>query len=384
MSDPSLDRRQIISAYASEQQLRLRDLLLDSVSEAVIVTDDKGDIVFWNRAAERMYGWPRHEVLGRNIVSVTPQEQSREQAGEIMKALLSGREWTGQFAVHRRDGSAFTALVSDAPILDESGELIGIVGISSEISEMTTREQDLQRIEELNNANNRLRSSNDELHQFAYATSHDLKEPLRTIGIYSELMSRRLSAMGVEDEDLARSLEMIQDNVASMQRLIEGLLQYAMAGVDSTPQLVPLQLESAVRSAVFQLDPLIRDAGAEIRIDPGLPVVLGEEQPIIQLFQNLIGNAIKYRGEKAPIVSISAFVEGGTAEVLVQDNGMGIPREHQDRVFGVFKRLHGRDVPGTGIGLALCKRIVERYGGRIWVESEPGEGCAFHFTLPTM
>ena len=223
-----------------------------------------------------------------------------------------------------------------------------------------------------------LSRANDELRQFAYAASHDLREPLRTVASYTQLLSRRLR--GRLDDEGREFMNFILDSVRRMDLLVNDLLAYSHQ-LSSKPQaLSPLKAEAVLEGVLLNLAGSIRESGTVVTHDP-LPIVFSEFVQLGQVFQNLISNSIKYRGPNPPRIHISAK-EGDDDWVLsFRDNGIGIEPRYQEQIFGLFKRLHGREIPGTGIGLALCKRIVEHDGGKIWVESELGQGATFLFTV---
>jgi signal transduction histidine kinase len=222
--------------------------------------------------------------------------------------------------------------------------------------------------------------SNADLRQFAYAASHDLQEPVRTIASYAQLLERRYGA--ALEEDAREYLNFIVDGGRRMQSLVAGLLAYSRVTnrEGAAPMLV--SASDVVHSAVLNLQTAIEESGAEITYH-NLPKIRVEPTQMMQVFQNLISNALKYRKPDLPLViRISARSVAGASRFAVEDNGVGIERQYWDMIFDLFKRLEGREVPGSGIGLALCRRIVEKHGGRIWVESEPGRGSIFYFTVP--
>ncbi len=225
-----------------------------------------------------------------------------------------------------------------------------------------------------------LRRSNEELQQFAYAASHDLKEPMRMLASYATLLERRYQGRLSEDAD--QWIHFIVDGVRRMNSLITSLLDYSRAGL--VPEESKQEIEpSAVMGVVLEnLRASIGETGARVTFDESMPRVMFEPVRMQQLLQNLVSNALKYRSEAAPVVHVSAREERGEVVFEVRDNGIGIAPQYQAEIFGIFKRLHGQEVEGTGIGLATCKRIVEEHGGRIWVESQPGEGSTFRFTVP--
>ncbi|HYO81696.1 MAG TPA: ATP-binding protein [Bryobacteraceae bacterium] len=225
-----------------------------------------------------------------------------------------------------------------------------------------------------------LQRSNEELQQFAYVASHDMKEPMRMIASYAGLLRRRYE--GKLDAEADRLIGFMIDGVRRMDRLITDLLDYSLAGQVHDTDLHPIDANAVLRSVLDNLQSAIRDSSAVVTHDP-LPSVVFSDVRLGQLLQNLIANAIKYhRPGRPPQIHVTATREQGSVVFSVRDNGQGIPRDQLEQVFGLFKRLHGKDVDGTGIGLATCRRIVQRAGGRMWVESEPGKGSTFFFLLP--
>ncbi|MBV8708264.1 MAG: GAF domain-containing protein [Acidobacteriaceae bacterium] len=234
----------------------------------------------------------------------------------------------------------------------------------------------------LEQSNAELRRANEDLNQFAYSASHDLKEPLRTVAIYSQMLQRQYGA--VLDEQATQYLEYALQGVKRMELLLRDLVAYLQAMDEGEQEIVPVPGGEVFRKAVENLKDIIEESQATVDSGP-LPVLLAREVHLLQLFQNLLGNALKYRGEARPHIQVSAESQEGMWKISIRDNGIGIEPQYARQVFGLFKRLHGRNsgYEGTGIGLAICQKIVERYGGRIWVESEgAGQGSTFCFTLP--
>lgn len=224
-----------------------------------------------------------------------------------------------------------------------------------------------------------LERSNTDLEQFAYVASHDLREPLRMIAIYTELLSRRYK--GLLDAEGDGFMRTVLEGVQRMETLIHDLLTYS-ATIHSEP--LPLErfdAADAVRAAMIELEPRIRESGASIEIGP-LPELAGDRVQFVRVFQNLLSNAMKYRSGTPPRIRIRAEREDGMWILSVEDNGIGIQADYHETIFSPFKRLHGREYQGTGVGLAICRRIIERHGGRIWVQSLPGQGSTFRFTIP--
>jgi len=220
---------------------------------------------------------------------------------------------------------------------------------------------------------------NAELEQFAYAASHDLQEPLRMVKLYSQLLARRYASL--LDETGAEFVRIIEGGVDRMHALIEDLLSYSRISHDDEAQnLQPVELDPIVRRTLEGLSAALEENQATVNVGP-LPTVLGDGERMFHVFQNLLSNSLKYRNSHSPKIDITATQEGGDWVVSVKDNGIGFEQQYADDVFGLFKRLHGSQYPGTGIGLTIVRRVIEQHGGRIWVQSVPNEGTSFFFTL---
>ena len=350
--------------------------LLEAVPDAVVIVDHQGTIRTVNRQAEQLFGHPRGDLLGRPVEWLLPDrfrdthEHHREVYAEHprTRAMGSGLELFGR----RGDGSEFPVEVSLSPMtLDETPLVI------STIRDVTERKRAEQ---QLRSTAADLTRSNAELEQFAYVASHDLQEPLRMVASYTQLLARRYR--GKLDADADEFIGFAVEGALRMQALINDLLDYSRAGTR------PLRLESVdtntmVDQVVHDLGSASRMAGATITHDD-LPQVIADPTQLRQVFQNLIANGLKFhKPQQAPTVHVSGAREGGMVRFTVQDNGIGIDAQYVERIFTLFQRLHTREeYPGTGIGLAICKRIVERHGGQISVESAPDAGARFSFTLP--
>lgn len=256
-------------------------------------------------------------------------------------------------------------------------ELLAVLdGIGGQISQFIGRRRAEQQLEQ---RAEELARSNAELQQFAYVASHDLQEPLRMVASYTQLLARRYKGKLGEDADTFIGFAV--DGATRMQQLIQDLLAYSRVGTRGK-EFLPTDTNALVDQVIADLAPAIAESGATVTRDD-LPTVSADALQLGQVFQNLIANAIKFRGDAAPRVHVSARREGNQWAFAVSDNGIGIEPQYRDRIFVLFQRLHGQgEYPGTGIGLAICKKIVERHGGRIWVESEPGKGSTFTFTIP--
>lgn len=251
-----------------------------------------------------------------------------------------------------------------------------MVHVSKDITERKRAEQERERLLA------DIERSNRDLEQFAYVASHDLKEPLRMVSSYVQLLARKYQGRLDEKADLWIGFAV--EGATRMEKLIEGLLGYSRTGT-AAERWKPIDANEVFAQALANLSSAIRECGAIITRDD-LPPVLGDETQLLQLFQNLIGNAIKYRKEETrPRVHASAGTDGNMQQFSIKDNGIGVESGHYDRIFQIFQRLHSHDrYAGAGIGLAVCKRIVEGHHGRIWIESSPGSGFTFFFIVPAM
>jgi light-regulated signal transduction histidine kinase (bacteriophytochrome) len=259
------------------------------------------------------------------------------------------------------------------PVRDDRGEIIYWAGINLDIDRLKQAEEELRSVAA------DLARSNKDLEQFAYVSSHDLQEPLRMVASFSGILRDRYADK--LDDKGKEYFEFVMEGAHRMQSLVEGLLQYSRIETHGTPP-EPMDVQRAVDAALANLRAAIEEFGVKITVDP-LPTIRAERTQMAQLFQNLIGNAIKFRSDRPPEIHVGAERKDRSWLFWVKDNGIGIEPKFKDKIFVIFQRLHARDrYPGTGIGLAVCKKIVERHGGEIRVESQPGRGSTFLFTIP--
>lgn len=346
---------------------------IDQCSESIFFTDLEGRILYANRSFQQTSGYALKELIGRTPRILKSGVHPPEFYGEMWDTILAGRVWRSRVTNRRKDGGLYHEEASVAPVRDDQGAIICFVSVKTDISYLLEHKQALEE------ANAELTESNAELEQFAYVASHDLQEPLRAVTSCMQLLKKRTD--GALDK---RSGEFIDHSVSAclrMHELIEGLLTISRVN-STTRRLEPTDVGSALEEARSNLTASIDSSGAVIDCEP-MPTVLGNNQMLTCLFQNLIGNAIKFSSGKATEIRIATKQNGESWLFSIQDNG--IAEEYLTRIFQIFQRLHTRDeYPGTGIGLAICQKIVVQHGGRIWVESESGHGSTFFFTLPAI
>jgi light-regulated signal transduction histidine kinase (bacteriophytochrome) len=283
-----------------------------------------------------------------------------------------------------KDGTEVPVEISLSPLEGASGSQV--IAIIRDVTDRRRAEQELKSTaaelarsnEELQRVAAELSRSNRELEQFTHVASHDLQEPLRMVSSYTQLLARRYT--GKLDEDADEFIEYAVDGANRMQQLIQDLLSYARVGSRGR-KFKPVDLNDVVQHVLEDLQAPLKESNGTVHTAE-LPAVLGDPGALTQLFQNLIGNALKYRAEEAPRIGITAAATDGRWEISVTDNGIGFEQQYAEQLFTMFKRLHTREhYDGTGIGLAICRKIVERHGGKIWAESEPDRGSRFKFTL---
>jgi PAS domain S-box-containing protein len=369
-----ISRRKAAEKHLAQMEGRYRGLL-EAAPDAMVVVNQSGAIVLLNVQAEKQFGYSRDELIGQKVKNIIPQGFAERLVADALRSVedaLAQQIGTGiELMGRRKDSTEFPIELMLSPL--ESAEGILVTAAVRDITTRKKAEADLlSKVEELNR-------SNEELGQFAYIASHDLQEPLRMVASYTQLLSRRYK--GKLDSDADEFIAFAVDGASRMQRLIQDLLAYSRVGTKGR-DLLDISSEDALQQALLNLRGAIGEKGALVTHDP-LPSVLADEMQLVQLFQNLVGNAIKYQKSGIPKVHISAAKNGGKKWTFsVKDNGLGIDSQYFERIFGMFQRLHKREeFAGTGIGLAICKKIVERHGGSISVESRPGHGSTFSFAL---
>ena len=362
--------RKAAEKHLGQMEGRYRGLL-EAAPDAMVVVNQSGEIVLLNVQAEKQFGYHRDELVGQKVKNIIPRgfaerliaDGTRTAAEALAQQIGTGIELNGL----RKDGSEFPIEIMLSPLESTEGILV-----TAAIRDITSRKKTDAHVLELNR-------SNEELGQFAYVASHDLQEPLRMVASFTELLARRYK--GKLDSDADEFIGFAVDGARRMQRLIQDLLAYSRVATKGN-DLFHTSSEEALRRALMNLRGAIEESGVLMTHDP-LPTVMADERQLIQVFQNLIGNAIKYQNPGVPRIHISAARNADKKWTFsVKDNGLGIDPQYFEKIFVIFQRLHKRgEFSGTGIGLAICKRIVERHGGTISVESQLGHGSTFTFDL---
>lgn len=364
----------VVERERTGEALRLSEAkfagIIDISADAVVSVDEEQRIVVFNRGAERIFGYAREEVLGKSLDLLIPERfrgDHRDQVAAFGDGPVDARRMgeRGHITGRRKSGEIFPA---DASIsrLNVAGRRF-YTAVLRDITDRVQTEQELAR-------------SNAELEQFAYVASHDLQEPLRMVASFTQLLARRYGDK--LDEEAVEFIDFAVDGVRRMQALINDLLAFSRVGTRGLP-FEPVDTAKVVDRVLASLGPAIEESGARVTAGT-LPVISGDAVQLDQVFQNLIANALKFRKPDVP-PEVSVTARRGIEEWIfsISDNGIGIAPEYAERVFILFQRLHSRtEYPGTGIGLAICKKIVERHGGRIWFDSTPGKGTTFVFSIP--
>jgi PAS domain S-box-containing protein len=415
-TDLTVEPRRVLSRSAEphavapqqvETKLRLAEARYRTLVEQMpVVTflaalDEGVNELYVSPQIESLLGFSQKEWLEDPVLWYTrlhPEDQERWHL-EFARTCAAGERFRSEYRFLARDGRIVWVHGEAHMVRDEAGQPLFLQGIAYDITERKRAEEVLRRLNqelewrvqertvELEDANltlarqaAELARSNAELQQFAYVASHDLQEPLRMVGSFTQLLAKRYQGkLGADADDF---IGYVVDGAVRMQQLINDLLTYSRIG-RTGKGFAATDCTLVFTSACANLRQSIEESSAVVTADP-LPTVVAEESQLRQVFQNLIGNAIKFRqDDRPPQVHVGARRQGGEWLFWVRDNGIGIEPQYADRIFQVFQRLHSRqEYPGTGIGLAICKKAVEHHDGRIWIESEPGQGSTFYFTLP--
>jgi PAS domain S-box-containing protein len=357
-----------------EAEERFR-LAIEHAPNAIVIVNSEGEISLANLQAEQDFGYSRAELIGRNVDLLVPTRFRNDhrahragyQANPAIRSMGVGRELFGL----RRDGSEFPIEIGLAPISMRNEKLVMATVI--DITERKQAEDQLRlSIEQLTH-------SNEELEQFAYVASHDLQEPLRVVTSYLELIERYYADK--LDADGKEYIEFTVDAARRMKSLIQDLLAFSRVGTRNEPPEI-IDPNASLKTALSNLETMIAESDALIHSDNLLPVMADPSQMVL-VFQNLISNSIKFRGDAPPEIRVSSRKEGGWVHFNLSDNGVGFDQKHAERIFIIFKRLHAKnEYEGTGLGLAITKKVIERHGGSIHAEGKVGKGASFFFSLP--
>ncbi|MGB3291769.1 MAG: PAS domain-containing protein [Phormidesmis sp.] len=360
-------------------------------SSIVAITDPQGRIVEVNDKFCEIAQYSRAEIIGKTHRLINSGHHSSKFFEEMWRTIIGGQVWRGEIKNRAKHGSFYWVDTTIVPLLDASGQPYQFVAIRNEITDRKQAEESLRKLNEeletkvkertqaLERRAQELERSNEELQQFAYVASHDLQEPLRTISSFTELLGEEYRDR--LDDEAHEYIDFITDGAVRMQQLIKDLLAYSRVGTRGE-DFSPMSCDDALQRVLGNLKLAIGECNATVTYDP-LPELLADVSQIQQLFQNLISNALKFHSEAPTHIHISAVLKGDEWEFCVRDNGIGIDPDYFAQIFEIFQRLHTRrHYAGTGIGLAICRKIIQRHGGRIWVGSVLGQETSFYFTLP--
>ena len=367
---------------ATEENRKLANVV-ESSDDAIITKSLDGCILSWNKGAEQIYGYSKEEVIGKSISILAPPELKKEISELILKIKLEEDVHHYETLRLKKDGTPMDVSITLSPIFDDSGKLVAISNISRDITERKVAERELNEYrnsleEKVEKRTKELARSNAELEHFAYIAAHDLREPLRMITSFLQLLEKRYKDQ--LDQDANEFIDYAVDGAKRLNDMINDLLKYSKV-TSTEPICLPVNLEKVLEDALINLIIPTEENNAVITYD-SLPKVHGDEKLLILLLQNLIGNGIKYNDKKTPKIHISSIKKDNQYIISVKDNGIGIKPEHLERIFTIFQRLHGKEeYDGTGIGLSIAQKIVHQHHGEIWVESEPGKGSTFYFTI---
>jgi PAS domain S-box-containing protein len=357
----------------SENGERFRRVF-EAAYDAMVLSDSEGIVVDANPAYFELYGFSAEEVIGQKFFIIFPDARQREAMAQYREAFRGEHNsMIYESEIARKDGT-IRSVETRIGFIMRDGKRAEMLSV---IRDITDRKQDRARLEKYAQD---LSRSNAELDQFAAVASHDLQEPLRMISSYLELIKQRYIPR--LDDEAKEFIDFAVDGAKRMKMLITGFLSYARLKTDEN-SFVPFSSEAALKAALMNLQVAIEEANATVTYDP-LPEIVGNKTLFTNLFQNLVGNALKFQGKDAPVVHVSAQrTPAGDWQFAVKDNGIGIDQNHLNRVFVIFQRIHPIGTyTGAGVGLAICKKIVEHHHGRIWADSRKDVGTTFYFTIP--
>lgn len=384
-----LTERKYSEESLRQSEERYRSLVEQVTDYGIFMLDQKGRIMSWNEGAKRMKGYQPEEIIGKYFSIFYPEEDilNGKPAHELKVARAEGKYEEEGWRL-RKDGSTFWANVVITAVYNPEGSLIGYSKVTRDLTERKESERALREshnrlrilADKLQVTNTELSYANEELGQFTSIVSHDLQEPIRTIKSFLQLIEMKLDEG--QHENLKTYISKSINAAARMKELIQNLLHYAQLGQGDVVEK-PVSVKDLIDEALQNLRMLVEKSGAQITIHSEVETVQGDPVQLVQLIQNLLSNALKFTESGNPVIEIRCQrEEGGQVRISVKDNGIGIAEADLNKVFEIFRRLDTKkDFPGTGIGLAICKKIIDRHRGKIWPESEKGKGTTFHFTL---
>jgi PAS domain S-box-containing protein len=378
MEDGNLVKVEGVMQDITEQRnvaLKLKQLsqAVEQSPVTIVITNTDGDIEYVNQKFVDTTGYSVEEAIGKNPRILKSDDKLPEEYRQLWDTLIAGNEWRGEFHNVKKNGQKYWEAATITPILNSNGVATNFLAVKEDITQRKEAEEVLKKYAD------ELKNSNSDLENFAYIAGHDLHEPLRMVSSFLNLLEKKLA--GQLDDTSKKYIHFAVDGADRMKKLIDALLQYSRVGT-SKEKFTSIDLNEVLAYNLLVLKKNIESTNGTVHVKP-LPLINANKTLINELFFNLINNAVKYHGEKAPEIEVGCDEEKDQFVFYVKDNGIGINPQNFDRIFIIFQRLHAREeYSGTGIGLSLCKKIVETHKGRIWVESEPGNGSTFFFSIP--
>ncbi len=362
-------KAEMIRRESAEYRNRQLASIVESSNDAIISFLLDGTVLSWNRGAQELFGYSVESTMGKTMRQLIGPDMDT-----VIQVLREGRKLDMiEVPYAAKDGKTVYLSLCVSPIKDANGEVASGAAIFRDMTLIKQAEQELVKTSE------QLSLSNKELEDFAWVAAHDLKEPVRTMATYSKLLEQEYA--GQLDDQAKQFLGFIHGSSIMAMARIDDVLKFSNVRREKF-EANAVDLNGVATSVIQDLQLAIKESGVKISIPEQLPVVKGRSEYLSLLMQNILSNAMKYRGKVDPIIDITAERDGNMCLIAVRDNGIGFDMVHAEKIFQMFQRLHADEYPGTGLGLAMCKKIVELHGGRIWAQSQPGEGTTFYFTIP--
>lgn len=365
----------ITAAVEAAHRMHMLNRAVEQSPVSIVITDLTAHIQYVNSEFIKVTGYTAEEAMGRNPRILKSNMTPAEVYDSMWSALSAGEKWEGELINRRKNGDLYWELASIQPIQNVEGVVTNYLAIKTDITQQKLNETRLAGLVE------ELHRSNQELEQFAYVASHDLRQPLRMISGYLGMLHKTLQPH--LNDDTRTFFGFAIDGAKRLDHMIVDLLEYSRIGLQDSP-IEPIDMNEVLRDSTRHLEVAIEEQGATVTIPESLPILAGDRSELVRLFQNLIGNAVKYCApDRKPEVKLTCVEQDRAWVFSIKDNGIGIAKDDLQRVFGIFQRLVTRDqYEGTGIGLAVCRKIAEHHGGRIWVDSEIDKGSTFSVTFP--